>query len=100
MTEPEPHTPLFLERRSYRRRRVMDAMRLLPVLGVLLWLVPVLWPNAADGPDAPGPVSMSGAVVYVFVVWAGLILVGFCMWWAVFSGQGDNAERTPSEPEA
>ena len=35
--EDRPRRPsLFLERRTYRRRRLMDAARLLPLLGLLL----------------------------------------------------------------
>ncbi|WP_323036640.1 hypothetical protein [Pararhodobacter sp.] len=36
-------TPLYLERETYRRRRIMDAARVLPVLGFVLILLPVLW---------------------------------------------------------
>lgn len=100
MSDGAPQTPLFLERRSYRRRRMMDALRLLPVLGVLLWLVPVLWPNGNDAAQAPAAVSMSGAVIYIFAVWAGLILIAFSLWWALFSKRGDPAEPSRSEPEA
>ncbi len=61
----------------------MDALRLLPVAGVLLWLLPLFWPTAADGPDAPAPLAMSDAVVYVFFVWVVLILAGAALWWAL-----------------
>ena len=57
-----PSSPVFLERRSYRRRRMQDAQRLLPVLGMLLWMVPVLWPTR----DETGHVTMSAAIYYVF----------------------------------
>ena len=64
-----PRSPLFVERQIYRRRRLMDAARLLPLLGVMLWLVPLLWR------DAPGGgVATSGALVYIFGVWALLVL--------------------------
>lgn len=66
--------PIFLERRSYRRRRMMDALRLLPVLGVLLWMLPLFWPTPGDDPGASDHIAMSDAVVYVFLVW--LILIG------------------------
>ncbi|MEM9550793.1 MAG: hypothetical protein AAGA05_06445 [Pseudomonadota bacterium] len=67
--------PVFLERQSYRRRRIRDAARLLPVLGVLLLAVPLLWPSADPAPrDAvSNDVSMSAAMVYVFSTWAFLI---------------------------
>lgn len=70
--------PVFLERRSYRLRRVMDAIRLLPVLGLALWMVPLLWPV----PDAAGEggVAMSTALLYLFGVWIGLVLIGWFLW--------------------
>jgi peptidoglycan/LPS O-acetylase OafA/YrhL len=72
MKRPKP--PLFLERDSYRRRRVADAARVLPVLGALLFLVPLLWaPGETHAPDtAPGG-------LYVFLVWGGLILAAFLL---------------------
>ena len=82
MTEQGP-PPVFLERRSYRRRRMMDALRLLPVVGVLLWLLPMFWPTASDGPEAPAPLAMSDAIVYVFCVWVALISGGAALWWAL-----------------
>lgn len=65
----DPGRPIFLERESYRRRRIGDAARLLPVLGLILLLVPVLW--ASDNKTAV-------ALIYVFSVWALLIgVIGF-----------------------
>ncbi len=64
--------PIFLERRSYRRRRMMDAARLLPILGAVLFLVPLLWPQPDPGAE---PMRTSVAFVYVFGIWAALILV-------------------------
>ncbi|MEE4118684.1 MAG: DUF6611 family protein [Paracoccaceae bacterium] len=63
---PDRSLPLFLHRDTYRRRRVMDAARLLPAFGaVLLLLLPVLWDDSHS--------TASGAV-YLFAAWAGLIL--------------------------
>jgi len=65
---------VFLERQTYRRRRMMDAARLLPLLGAALLAVPLLWPQpASDTVGADGAVPMSAAIAYVFGVWAGLI---------------------------
>lgn len=72
----ERASPVFLERRSYRQRRLMDAARLLPVLGGLLWLVPLLWPQRTGSP-APAEVeavATSSAIVYIFGVWIVLAL--------------------------
>ncbi|MFZ7094067.1 hypothetical protein [Primorskyibacter sp. 2E233] len=61
-------TPLFVERQTYRRRRIVDAARALPVLGLLLWWVPLLWAL----PERPH--SASGAIIYIFSVWLGLVV--------------------------
>lgn len=61
--------PLFLARQIYRRRRVADAARLVPVVGALLFLVPILAANSDDG------ASSARGGLYVFTVWAGLIVV-------------------------
>lgn len=65
--------PLFLERGVYRRRRMMDALRLLTVLGVVLWLIPALWPN--DPSSGAQTMPMSRALFYIFGVWAALIAI-------------------------
>lgn len=69
----KPKPPIFLERRSYRKRRLMDAVRLLPVVGALLWMVPLIWPVVGEG-DVP-PQQLSNAAVYVFGVWVLLIVL-------------------------
>lgn len=88
MTEQDSNSTLFLERRSYRRRRMMDALRLLPIVGLLLWLFPVFWPSAKDGPDAPASVAMSSAITYVFWVWGVLILSALALWWVLSKRTG------------
>ncbi|WP_171100209.1 hypothetical protein [Ruegeria sp. HKCCD7255] len=65
--------PLFLERQSYRRRRLMDAARLLPFFGAALLVIPLLWPDQSDGADA---VPLSSAMFYIFACWGLLILIG------------------------
>ncbi|WP_298917550.1 hypothetical protein [uncultured Roseobacter sp.] len=69
----KPGTPLFLERDGYRRRRMMDAIRLLVILGAGLWMIPLLWPTqgVADGQAVP----TSKALLYVFGVWWALIAI-------------------------
>ena len=90
MSDQAPNATLFLEKRSYRRRRMKDALRLLPIVGLLLWLLPVFWPSN-DAPDGPDPVAMSSAVTYVFIVWVLLIFAGLALWWAI--GDRDAPER-------
>lgn len=73
-----PETPLFLERRSYRRRRIMDAVRMLPLLCTLLWVVvPTMWPNT---PAQGTQTSLSAAIWYLFVVWLLAITASFALW--------------------
>jgi hypothetical protein len=71
---------VFLERRSYRRRRLMDALRLAPVLGVMLFMLPVFWPV---GPPAGNAVSTATAVTYIFITWALLIVLSLSLWLAL-----------------
>ncbi|MBC7133683.1 MAG: hypothetical protein H5U16_11325 [Roseovarius sp.] len=60
--------PLFLARRSYRRRRLADAARVLPILGAILFCLPLVWKGTAA---AGGTVQ---AMIYVFGLWTVLIL--------------------------
>lgn len=64
-----PQTAVFLERASYRQRRLRDAARILPVLGTILWMVPLLWPSDPAEPDMPA------AFIYTFVIWVILIVL-------------------------
>lgn len=73
---PRTVQALFLERQSYRRRRLVDVARLLPLLGVWLLLLPLLWPGSDRAAVASGqvaPMPMSAAITYIFAVWAVLI---------------------------
>ena len=72
--------PVFLERKNYRRRRMMDALRLVAVLGLILWLMPIIWPNGRTVDADPMP--MSSALFYVFGVW--LFLIALAALLAVF----------------
>ncbi|MEO0358496.1 MAG: hypothetical protein AAF386_09425 [Pseudomonadota bacterium] len=60
--EPQKSTP--------GRRRRVDAAIVLPMIGAVLVFVPVLWPRAASGPT----VQTSSAAIYLFGVWAAMIL--------------------------
>lgn len=61
---------VFLERKTYRRRRMHDAARAMPVLGVVLLMLPLLW--SVDGGPAT---SNADATLYVFAVWCLLIIL-------------------------
>ncbi len=68
--------PVFLARRLYRRRRLGDAARVLPVLGAALFLLP------ATGAVPAG----AGAFVYLFAAWGGLIALAAVL--AALLGRG------------
>ena len=64
-----PKSPLFLARDVYRKRRLRDAARLLPLVGLFLFLLPKFWQaRTADGAGA------ARDVVFIFVIWAALIV--------------------------
>lgn len=58
--------PLFLERASFRRRRLGDAARVLPVLSALMMMLPVWW--------IPAAFSFGAGAIALFSFWAALIL--------------------------
>jgi len=61
---------LFLERKSYRKRRLMDLISMLPFFGTFLFFIPLIWvANAELGP------RISVAMIYLFGVW---IFLSFC----------------------
>ena len=49
-----------------RQRRLGDAAKLLPVLGAILMTIPALWVAGT---------STSLALVYIFSVWGGMIVI-------------------------
>ena len=68
---------VYLERRRYRTRRIIEALKVLPVLGIILFGVPLLW---SEG------VKTSDAMIYFFSVW--LALVFAAVWLARRLGAG------------
>jgi hypothetical protein len=63
-----PRPPLFVGRSTYRRRRLADAARILPVLGMVLVVLPMLWAPADDGTRST---ALDG--IYLFAIWGALI---------------------------
>lgn len=63
-----PSEPLFLARRTYRRRRIMDAAKILPIMGMFLFFLPLLWGQGSQ---------TARALLYVFSAWAFLIVAAF-----------------------
>ncbi|MDT1063667.1 hypothetical protein RM190_17480 [Paracoccus sp. CPCC 101403] len=58
---------LFLGRRAYRRQRMIDATRILPVVFALLVLIPPIW--------RPGLFSFATGTIWLAVGWMATILV-------------------------
>ena len=78
---------VFLERRTYRQRRLRDAARLLPVVGLFAWTVPLFWPTGPAGP------TTSGALTYIFGVWVALVCAG-----ALLARRGATGEEGSGDP--
>ena len=57
--------PEFLERSAYRKRRLRDAVRIMPVVGLFAMLLPLQW----------GGGSTWRGGVYLFAVWIVLIVI-------------------------
>jgi hypothetical protein len=86
--------PVFLPEARYRQKRVRDAAHLLPVLGVVLLLVPLLWAPS----DAEGGVGNAAALLYVLGVWAGLILAALGLSRALAPGEGQEDASAEDDP--
>lgn len=95
-----PPPVAFLREGSYRRRRLGDALRLLPVVGAVLFLVPLLW----SGGVGTGGVTTARALIYIFSTWAALIAL--CVALTLRLGRGatpgpdDDALDTEQAAEA
>lgn len=70
--EARPERRLFLERRGYMQKRVIDGARLLPIIGLVLFMVPLIWPKATES----DVIETSTSTLYIFAVWFALIVVG------------------------
>lgn len=88
--------PIFLERRTYRRNRLQDASRLLPVLGMILFFGPVF---IIEDTTAEAGAGLADWLVYCFVVWAGLIVLTMLVNRAL-SADERNPPDAPPGPDA
>ena len=52
----------------------MDAARLAPILVLILWTVPLIWPQTGEG-----TVSSATALIYIFLVWFGAIVLTWAL---------------------
>lgn len=78
---------VFLERQTYRRRRLIDFIRMVPVIGAILWAVPLLWSTEADD-----RVATSDAIVFIFFVWFALVGLGCVLARALRDGKDGTEE--------
>lgn len=89
---------LFLERRTYRKNRLQDAARLLPILGAILFFGPVF---ITDDTGGEAGTSLAAWLVYCFVVWLGLIALAYFVSRTLtetetdFDAEGGVAARPP-----
>ncbi len=79
---------LFLEPQPYRRRRLIDAARLLPVFGMFLLIIP---PGLLRATKDANTTSM---LIYLIVVWAAMIFI------AALLGRFMRATDAPSMPSS
>jgi len=74
MNEPTRQPPLYSERDTYRRSRLIDASRLVPLLLFVLWLLPLLGGYQAG---RAGAGQGLGVIIYVFGTWIAGIAITF-----------------------
>ncbi|WP_323771727.1 hypothetical protein [Antarctobacter sp.] len=65
---PAGVVPIHVERQTFRRRRLIDATCALPLLGWVLWWLPLLW----SGSEVNVPASQ--VLIYIFGVWIALAI--------------------------
>ncbi|PTX56261.1 hypothetical protein C8N43_0916 [Litoreibacter ponti] len=82
---------LFLERAVYRRNRLIDAARLLPLLALFAFVVPALFLGTPGGDSEGGNTSLR--LVYFFFVW--LCLIATCATIARGLARDEGGEDTP-----
>lgn len=79
--------PLFLARSTYRRRRLADAARALPVFSALLLVLPLLWP--------PGARTLAHDLGYLLVLWLAMIFASALLSRGLIPGDGAPDPKPP-----
>jgi hypothetical protein len=87
-----PKRPLFLAPASYRRRRLSDAARLLPILGIILFFLPLMWTDTLELQLTPGH------LIYFFGVWLVLVIIAAAFAPGLRSGDG-SADGTDKDED-
>lgn len=85
--------PMFLPRPDYKRRRLVDVARLLPLFGGFLWLMPILW-----GPGETAARDTAPDGIYLFAAWALLIAVAALLAPGLADAADDGAAQRNDEP--
>lgn len=67
-----PRRPLFLARRGYRSRRMMDLSRMLPVFGLFMLMLPLLR-------QSDGGLGTAGQIAYLFSAWLVMIVLALLL---------------------
>ena len=80
-----PDQPIFLERAAYRRRRLLDAARLLPMVTLAALLLPV-W-------LMPATMSGAGGLIWLLGLWLVVIAASALLHWRL--GRGPRAGDPP-----
>jgi hypothetical protein len=83
-----PDAKIFLDRSDYRRRRRIDALRVLPFVGIIAFVLPALLLPLGD----MGAFSVS--VIYFFAAWG--LLIALC---ALLSPRAGGPRDLPPRPD-
>lgn len=84
--QPPGTRPVFVAHATYRHRRMRDAAALLPILGALLFALPLLWLGQNGG-----AARTSHVMIYVFAVWAGLVILSAVITRILGSGEAPQS---------
>lgn len=83
--------PIFLARRAYRHRRLSDAARLLPIFGVVLICIPLLW---RDGTEA---IATTRVMFYLFGLWTALAALAGVVSRYLRPSESEDGSHDPGE---
>jgi hypothetical protein len=83
----------FLERGSYRQRRLRDAARMLPVFAAVLMLLPLMWPR-----DTPDQSLTSSGILYMFGLWIICVCIAFVLSFLLRSEPNEKDEHQGKTP--
>lgn len=91
---------MFLERRVYQRRRLIDATKLLPLAGLAIFVVPALLLGSPGAEGASGGGTTALRLIYFLVVWACLIVANAVITRGLSDEDGPDADLPPTTERA